>query len=278
VFAIVRGRVSRLGSVAVDVRRSALIVDPISIAADPSGSLVVGQLRRGALLRVAGGRVTTLASGIGVYHVSTAGSDVYGAGRDGAVHRAENGALRRVSPVVDANAVVVDAAGNLYVSVYAGWVKKIAPDGTVSTLAGDGTEGFAGDGGPARAARLNHPHAIALGRDGALYVADTENRRVRRIDLGTGRISSFGGDVGVTVSVSVAPDGSVYSADLARNGRPGGVTRTSAAGVTRRVLSSFSANGVAVAPNGSVYVNFADERRIGRLDVSNGRVTPVARG
>ncbi len=79
---------------------------------------------------------------------------------------------------------------------------------------------------------------MAIGKDGALYIADTENRRIRRVDLATGRITTFGGDVGITVSLAVGPDGSIYSADVVRDGAGGGVTRTTPDGETTRILDS----------------------------------------
>ena len=272
------GRTTRLGTVTVDVAPDPLLVNPFTIAVEPAGSLLVGQLDRGPLLRVTGGRASAVASGVSVIHVLASATAVYVVGFDGAVSRLDGSGFTRVAPALDANAVAVDGSGNLYVAVYAGWVKKITPDGAVTTVAGDGTEGYSGDGGPATAAQLFHPHSLALGPDGALYVADTENRRIRRIDLGTRTISTFGGDVGITVSVAVAADGAVYSADVVRGGAGGGVTRTTAQGVTTR-LSSVEANAVAVGPlDGVVYVNQLGLRRIVRLDLRSGAVETVARG
>jgi hypothetical protein len=271
-------RTRRLGAVAVDVRRSSLVVDPIAIAAEPSGSLLVGQLRSGGLLRIANGRVSTVAGGMGVFSVAVLGDTVYVAGRDGRVYRIVGSSFVPITTPLDAGSVAVDAQGNLYVTVYMGYVKKIAPNGAVTTIAGNGTEGYSGDGGPATAAALFHPHAVVIGRDGALYVADTENRRIRRIDLTTGVISTVGGDVGLTVSLAAGPDGSIYSADVVRDGVGGGVTRTTPAGVTTRIVSASTANGVAVTPNGAVYVNFWESERIGRLNPVTHRIEPVARG
>ena len=271
------GRTAKLGSVAVDVPKSPLILDPLTITAEPSGSLLVGQLREGALLRVADGQVTKVAEGVGVYNVVVTPNAMYASGREGAIYRVDGASFTRVTPAIDADWVAVDAAGNLYVTVYVGYVKKIAPDGTITTLAGDGTEGYAGDGGPAAAAKLFHPHAIVVGQDGALYVADTENRRLRRIDLATGRISTFGGDVGITVGLAVGPDGSIYAADVLRDGQGGGVTKTTPAGVTTRIVSAPRANNVAVAADGTVYVNFWEDKRIMRLTAA-GKLEPVARG
>jgi hypothetical protein len=277
VSATLRGRTTQLGSVAVDVARDPALVDPIGIAVEPSGSLLVAQLREAPLLRLAGGRLSSVGDGpSGFFQLTVTGSAAYAAGRDGAVYRLRGTTLERITPPLDAGSAAADAVGNLYVTVYAGYVKRVALDGTVTTVAGDGTEGYAGDGGPARSAKLFHPHAIVFGADGALYVADTENRRIRRIDLGTGLISTLGGDVGVTVSLAAAPDGSIYSADVVRDGTGGGVTRTTAGGVTTRLLTHPTVNGVAVAPDGTVYVNRWEDKRIDRL--AGGRLEPIARG
>jgi sugar lactone lactonase YvrE len=63
----------------------------------------------------------------------------------------------------------------------------------VVTLAGTGEAGYSGDGGPAVAARIANPYGLALGPDGALYFCEVDNHCVRRLDLATGRISTFAG-------------------------------------------------------------------------------------
>jgi sugar lactone lactonase YvrE len=78
--------------------------------------------------------------------------------------------------------VVVDANGFIYVAdTMNNRVRRIAPDGTVTTVAGNGTLGYAGDGGPADEAQLNRPYGVALSPDGDLFIADTHNHRIRRI-------------------------------------------------------------------------------------------------
>jgi YD repeat-containing protein len=71
-------------------------------------------------------------------------------------------------------------------------VRKVTPDGIIRTIAGSGTPGFSGDGGPAASAQLNWPAGLALGSDGALYIADRDNWRVRRIGT-DGNISTVAG-------------------------------------------------------------------------------------
>src|SRR5690242_1075645 len=82
----------------------------------------------------------------------------------------------------DAQGVALDAAGNVFIAdANDHRVRKIAPDGTISTIAGDGFPGSRGDGGPALAARLNTPYGVAVDVAGNLFIADLGNNRVRRV-------------------------------------------------------------------------------------------------
>ncbi|MGH9178246.1 MAG: right-handed parallel beta-helix repeat-containing protein, partial [Acidimicrobiales bacterium] len=86
-------------------------------------------------------------------------------------------------------------AGTLYVSLAGGHeVIKRTPAGVVTTVAGTGSPGFAGDGGPAAAAKLNAPAGVTVDGDGTVYVADTANHRVRRVDAGSGAITTVAGN------------------------------------------------------------------------------------
>ncbi|MFJ6675931.1 hypothetical protein ACIQMJ_32935 [Actinosynnema sp. NPDC091369] len=134
--------------------------------------------------------------------------------------------LLRVAGGPDGSRYYSDAEGNRVV--------KIAPDGSDSPFAGTGESGFGGDGAAAAQALLNHPTGLDVGPDGSVYVADSGNHRVRRIDpngvittvAGNGRRGDRGGNVAVLgdggpataatvtpVDVAVGVDGSLYLAD-----------------------------------------------------------------
>ncbi|MEQ9409136.1 MAG: hypothetical protein RIK87_15480 [Fuerstiella sp.] len=102
-----------------------------------------------------------------------------------------------------------DAAGNMFfVEMQNHIVRRVdANTGNIELVAGNGTQGFAGDGGPATAASLNRPHSIALDNDQNLYICDIGNHRVRRVDLKTGIITTFGG----TGEKKPTPDGAAIA-------------------------------------------------------------------
>jgi len=89
--------------------------------------------------------------------------------------------------------IAYDAAGDLFIAdANKNQVVEISVGGALSVVAGNGTQGFSGDGGPATAAELNEPMAVAVAADGTLYIADTGNQRIRAVSGGI--ISTFAGD------------------------------------------------------------------------------------
>jgi len=89
-----------------------------------------------------------------------------------------------------------DSAGNIF------WVERLshcvrkcdAKTGIISTIAGSGTAGFSGDGDLAIHAQLNEPHSIGFDKAGDLYICDVKNHRLRKVDMKTGKISTFAGN------------------------------------------------------------------------------------
>ena len=293
IHAVVGGRATRVGTVRVTIGRDPLLVDPFTIAVERSGTLLVGNFRSGTLVRLGrnGRAATVVPRTIGTL-VSSPQGTVY-ALTDQALHRLDGTSLVRIAgtgefahtgdggPALTASFAgttsgTIDAAGNVYVAEYEGWIRRIGPDGTITTIAGTGEEDFSGDGGPALAATFNRPHGLAIGSDGALYVADALNRRIRRIDLGSGRISTVA-TVGLAVALAAGPDGTLYAAEAADGAARGGVTAVSPAGAVTRLYEG-DANNVAVGPDGSVYAVGNQTKRIFRIDPATRRVETVARG
>lgn len=104
-------------------------------------------------------------------------------------------------PAVDAQCIEpyeirFDSGGNLYfVDMKAHVVRRIDIDGRISTIAGNGSAGFSGDGGPAEDAQLAQPHSIEISQDGqSLLICDIGNHRVRRVDFVTGKIETWAGN------------------------------------------------------------------------------------
>ena len=121
-------------------------------------------------------------------------------------------------PAVNANIVFpagikVDASGNIYFSDYGNArIRKIdGATGIINTIAGDGTNTFGGDNGPATNAELNHAFVLTLNAAGDIFIADKDNNRIRKIDATTGIIStvagdgtaSFGGDGGAPLNAQL---------------------------------------------------------------------------
>ena len=92
--------------------------------------------------------------------------------------------------------VAVDGAGNIYICDNDNnRIRKVtAATGVISTIAGNGMAGFGGDGGPATAAQFNEPQNVAVDKDGNLYIADTNNHRIRKVNAGNGIISTVAGN------------------------------------------------------------------------------------
>jgi uncharacterized repeat protein (TIGR01451 family) len=148
-----------------------------AIVTDPSGDLYIAAASFNRVFRVGVGGELTLFAGTGGASFSGDG----GPARDAGLNFPRG--------------LAVDSAGNLYVSdTNNNRIRRIdAATGTITTVAGS-LQGFAGDGGPATAARLRLPHGVFVDAADNLYVADKNNHRVRRVDGATGIINTIAGN------------------------------------------------------------------------------------
>ena len=87
---------------------------------------------------------------------------------------------------------IAPGGGFVFADAFGHTVRRVLPDGTITTVAGTGTAGFSGDGGPATQAELDQPHGVAFAASGTLLVADALNNRIRAISPG-GTISTVAG-------------------------------------------------------------------------------------
>ena len=262
-----------------------------TIAIDGAGNLYLGTGGTVAKFNPTSGMMTTVAGG---------GNPADGVGDGGPATAAQ----------LQATGLAVDAAGDLYINdcTNCARVRRVdASTGIITTVAGDGTPGFAGDGGPATAAQLADPSGIALDSAGNLYIADSFNNRIRKVDT-TGTISTFAGtnspgnqcpysgDGGPATSAtmcypfSVTADtsGNVYIGEdslIRKVDRSG--TITTIAGKPRTyaffgdggpaTAALLVSSGLSMAPNGNLIIDDGSNNRIREID-HNGIITTVAGG
>jgi len=148
---------------------------PHSIAVDPSGKLLICDIGNHRIRQV---------------DFSTGVIETYGG--TGERQPTPDGAPVKTAPLNGPRTMSFDRDGNLYLALREGnAIYRIATKaGTIHHLAGTGEQGYSGDGGPARLARLAGPKGLAYG-GGRLYVADTESHVIRSIDLATGVITTL---------------------------------------------------------------------------------------
>ncbi len=210
------------------------------------------------------------------------------------IFRGENGPATEASlgPVAR---LTIDKSGNVYAADReTNLVVKVSADGVLTVIAGNGIRGFSGDGGPATNAALDQPTGVDIDSSGNLYIADTGNHRIRKVDssgaittvAGSGE-SGFAGDGGLAVEaqmtfptdVAVDLSGNLYIADSnnqrIRRVTTDGVIRTVAGNgeigfsgdggpATQAALSS-NASGVAIGAAGSFLIADAANNRVRRV-------------
>lgn len=267
-------------------------IEPNGVAVDADANLLIadGGGQRIRKVDAATGIISTVAGG---------GSDL---GDNGP---ASSASLRFL------HGIAIDGAGNLFIADTGDHRVRMVTALTqvITTVAGGIQEGFLGDGGPATAGWLNAPLAIAPDAFGNLYIADSENNRVRRVDSQTGKISTFagtgeetfsGGGGLAAASAFVGPSGIAFDSHgnlfITANGNCVVLKVDSATGILSVVAGSPESqgysgdngpamqaalnfpHGIAIDANDNLFIADTENNRIRKVDMTTQRITTVAGG
>lgn len=222
-----------------------LLISPTSVAQASDGALLIAQPLQDVIRKV------DVEGAIQRYAGNNPG---YG-GDAGPVDRAN---------LSNTFAVAVDANGNVYLADSSNQrVRRVDPEGIITTVAGNGSRGSAGDGGPATEAELNQPQFVAVDAAGNLYIGEPVMNRIRIVSpegiirtlAGTGT-RGFSGDGGPAAEAQLAgpqgiaadAEGNVYIADTGNNR----IRRVTAAGVIETILNRASPQSVALDASGNL--------------------------
>jgi sugar lactone lactonase YvrE len=274
-----------------NVATSAILSAPGGVAVDGLGNIYI--------VDTYNYRIRKVSASTGI--ISTvAGNGTYGYGGDDSA--ATSAKLNSPS------GVAVDGSGNIYIADYFNHrIRRVAAStGIISTVAGNGTEGYGGDGSAATSAKLKGPSGVAVDGIGNIYIADTYNSRIRKITVSTGIISTvagngtaaYGGDGSAATSaklnspsgVAVDGSGNIYIADAGNNrirkvSASTGIISTIAGNGTEGYGGDDSAatsaklnspSGVAVDGFGNIYIADYSNHRIRKVSAPNGIISTVA--
>lgn len=174
----------------------AAFYDIDAVAVDPQGDIFIVDTGNRRIRKVDGatGIVTTVAG-------------------NGSSGFSGDGGLATSASLSSPEAVAVDSQGNLFIADTSNArIRRVdAITGVITTVVGNGTAGYSGDGGPALSAQINNPFGVALDLKGNIFIADTQNNRIRRVDVITGLITTvagngtgtYAGDGGAATSASL---------------------------------------------------------------------------
>lgn len=207
---------------------TAPLAAPAQVAYDAAGNLYIADLNNNVIRKVNVAGVITTVAGTGEQGFSGDGGAAISASLD--------------SPA----GIAIDPSGNIYIAdTHNQRVRKVS-GGTITTIAGTGIAGFSGDGGSGTSATLSNPTALALDASGNLYIADTDNHRIRRIS-------------GTTITTVAGNGEQFFSGDNAA---------ATAAGLD-------SPNGVAIDAAGNLYIGDTHNQRV-RVVNTSGTITTLA--
>jgi streptogramin lyase len=273
------------------IATAAQLADPGGIARGPDGALYICDTANHKIRRVTrDGKISTFA----------------GTGEKG--YSGDGGPATKAQ-LAEPYEVRFDRAGNVY------WVERLSHSvhkvdvktGIITTVAGNGTSGFSGDGGPAGKAQLSEPHSISIDRAGDLYIADVRNHRVRKVAMETGIITTLvgngkreptldGAKLGADTPVAgpraldfdrdgmlwlaLREGNAVVKIDLARGivhhvaGAP--QKGYSGDGGPAKTATLNGPKGIAAAPDGKIYVADTENHVIRVIDPKTGAIATAA--
>jgi uncharacterized repeat protein (TIGR01451 family) len=259
--------------------------NPNGVAVDSAGNVYIADTSNARVRKVdPSGNITTVA-GSGSFGYSGDSGQAPGAG------------------IGSPYGLAVDASGNLYLTdIYNQVVRRVAASGIITTVAGNGSFGYSGDSGPATSAKLYRPTGLAVDATGNLYIADSQNYRVRMVAT-SGVISTvagngiccYGGDGGAATSAELIPEGlavdaagNLYVADFnerIRKVSAGVITTVAGNGILGFSGDGAAATnaelslpeGVAVDGSGNLYIADSGNARIRQVNTS-GVIATLAGG
>src|SRR5438094_773011 len=262
---------------------------PLGVAVDAAGNLAIADQSndRIRLVNATTGVITTVA------------------GKESSGFSGDGGPATAAELYLPAG-VTFGAAGDLFIADQQNnRIRRVdATAGIITTVAGNGSAGFSGDGGPATAAQLQYPYSVGLDAAGNVFIPDTTNERLRRIDARTGIITtiagngtpSFSGDggpattaqIGFVPGVAVDPAGNLFITDhnaqrIRRVDAATGIITTVAGNGTAgfggddgpaTAAQLTDPSGIALDASGNLFI--ADRLRVRRVEASTGVITTIA--
>lgn len=262
---------------------------PRAVATDAEGNLYIADMRNRVIRKVSGNGTVSTVAGNG-----TAGNE----GAGGPATKAQ---------IAQPTGMTIDNEGNVYIADYnSSVIKKVTTSGIMTIFAGTGTEGFSGDGGPAAQAKLYRPTAVAVDKDGNVFISDASNKVIRKVSK-SGVISTvagvpgragYAGDGGAATKalltqpagIAVDNSGNLYIADpsnsVIRKVNPAGIISTFAGNgtagysgdngpATKAQFQIGSPQGLAVDPNGNVYASDYQNHAIRKIN-AKGIISTIA--
>jgi sugar lactone lactonase YvrE len=253
---------------------SASLSGPNSVVVDQSGNLFISDNLNNRIRKVTPAGIITTVAGNGSSGWSGDGGPATSASLSGP------------------NGVVVDQSGNLFIADLGNLrIRKVTSTGIITTVAGNGTYGYSGDGGPASSAALRSPTGVAVDAGGNLFIADTGNNRIREVTSagiittvagnGSGAFSGDGGPATLAgldpAGVTVDAGGNLFIADAGNNRirkvTPAGIISTVAGdgsmgfrGDGGPALSAgLNAAGVTVDAGGNLFIVDTGNNRIRKI-------------